>query len=62
MRFPRGYVSKDLSLALDSRPTKLSCCDIEFPTNIGTVDMSLLENLVALTSDVDTDKKVSDCS
>lgn len=55
MGFARGYVAKDLSLALDYRPTKLSCCDLEFPTSIGTVDMSLLENLVP-----DSDKKVFD--
>ncbi|CAK9179916.1 unnamed protein product [Ilex paraguariensis] len=56
MRFPRGCSPKSVSIKSGSRKAKLSYSDIDFPTSIEAVDIDLLENLVTLTSELNTNR------
>ncbi|KAK3037952.1 hypothetical protein RJ639_030657 [Escallonia herrerae] len=60
VRFPRGCASKAVSLMDESRQGKFSSSCIKFSTNISAIDINLLEKLVTLSRDVNTDKTVPD--
>ncbi|KAA8540262.1 hypothetical protein F0562_024175 [Nyssa sinensis] len=59
VRFPRGCAFKAVSVNVSSRVSDFPSCDIVFPTNIGAIDVNLLENLVTSKRDVGADKMVS---
>ncbi|KAK2975328.1 hypothetical protein RJ640_013841 [Escallonia rubra] len=60
VRFPRGCASKAVSIMDESRQGKFSSTCIKFSTNISAIDINLLEKLVTLSRDVNTDETVSD--
>ncbi|XP_031091675.1 midasin [Ipomoea triloba] len=59
MRFPGGCAPKFASVKGDSTQYKLSWNDIELPTNVNSMDLHLLENLVTSKNDGITDGMVS---
>lgn len=62
MRFPGGCAPKFASVKGDSTLYKLSWNDIELPTNVNSMDLHLLENLVTSKNDGITDGMVCDSS
>ncbi|XP_071901315.1 midasin-like isoform X1 [Coffea arabica] len=57
MRFPRTFSSK--AVKIQNWQKKLTSCKIELPSNMGALDLKLLENLITSSRDFNSERVIS---